>query len=75
MRCNWRGRAAWWSWRAAPSPPRSCPPYLTDPTSRPDHDGRAVVLECEDNGVPVLVVTRKKGAPAVLGAPGPVPAA
>ncbi|MFF0505603.1 hypothetical protein ACFYUH_18645 [Streptomyces fimicarius] len=54
------------------TPLRLRPPYLTDPTGRPDYDGRAVVLECEDNGVPVLVVTRKKDAPAVLGALGPV---
>ncbi|WP_408053931.1 hypothetical protein [Streptomyces sp. CMC78] len=56
------------------TPLRLRPPYLTDPAGRPDYDGRAVVLECEDNGVPVLVVTRKKDAPAVLGALGPVPA-
>ncbi|MFB7227518.1 hypothetical protein ACFCY9_07385 [Streptomyces fimicarius] len=54
------------------TPLRLRPPYLTDPAGRPDYDGRAVVLECEDNGVPVLVVTRKKDAPAVLGALGPV---
>ncbi|MFI0930357.1 hypothetical protein ACH4RG_01210 [Streptomyces sp. NPDC021019] len=62
--------------KAAPrtlTPLRVRPPYLTDPTGRPDYDGRAVVVECEDNGVPVLVVTRKKDAPAVLGALGPVP--
>ncbi|MFG3404258.1 hypothetical protein [Streptomyces sp. NPDC048142] len=63
--------------KAAPrtlTPLRIRPPYLTDPTGRPDYDGRAVVLECEDDGVPVLVVTRRKDAPAVLGALGPVPA-
>ncbi|MFJ6611401.1 hypothetical protein ACIQPT_14120 [Streptomyces sp. NPDC091289] len=63
--------------KAAPrtlTPLRVRPPYLTDPPGRPDYDGRAVVLECEDNGVPVLVVTRRKDAPAVLGALGPVPA-
>lgn len=63
--------------RATPhilTPLRIRPPYLTDPAGRPDYDGRAVVLECEDNGVPVLVVTRKKNASAVLGALGPVPA-
>ncbi len=54
------------------TPLRLRPPYLTDPAGRPDYDGRAVVLECEDNGVPVLVITRKKDAPAVLGALGPV---
>ncbi|MEU4176882.1 hypothetical protein [Streptomyces sp. NPDC026589] len=62
--------------KAAPrtlTPLRVRPPYLTDPAGRPDYDGRAVVVECEDNGVPVLVVTRKKDAPAVLGALGPVP--
>lgn len=63
--------------KAAPrtlTPLRVRPPYLTDPTGRPDYDGRAVVVECDDNGVPVLVVTRKKDAPAVLGALGPVTA-
>lgn len=63
--------------KAAPrtlTPLRVRPPYLTDPTGRPDYDGRAVVVECEDDGVPVLVVTRKKDAPAILGALGPVPA-
>lgn len=62
--------------KAAPRtlpPLRVRPPYLTDPAGRPVYDGRAVVVECEDNGVPVLVVTRKKDAPAVLGALGPVP--
>ncbi|MFH9264425.1 hypothetical protein ACH4KN_09205 [Streptomyces sp. NPDC017546] len=57
--------------KAAPrtlTPLRVRPPYLTDPAGRPDYDGRAVVVECEDNGVPVLVVTRKKDVPAVLGA-------
>ncbi|WP_143663731.1 hypothetical protein [Streptomyces sp. rh34] len=60
--------------RTAPralAPLRVRPPYLTDPPGRPDYDGRAVVVECEDNGVPVLVVTRKRDAPAVLGALGP----
>lgn len=56
------------------TPLRVRPPYLTDPTGRPDYDGRAVVVECEDNGIPVLVITRKKDAPAVLGALGPFPA-
>ncbi|MFJ9109522.1 hypothetical protein [Streptomyces sp. NPDC102283] len=56
------------------TPLRVRPPYLTDPRGRPDYDGRTVVVECEDNGVPVLVVTHKKDAPAVLGALEPVPA-
>lgn len=63
--------------KAAPrtlTPIRVRPPYLTDPRHRPDYDGRAVVVECEDNGVPVLVVTHRKDAPAVLGALEPVPA-
>ncbi|MFE9699479.1 hypothetical protein [Streptomyces sp. NPDC006270] len=60
--------------KAAPctlTPLRVRPPYLTDPAGRPDYDGRAVVVECEDNGVPVLVVARRRDAPAVLGALGP----
>ncbi|MGY3681446.1 hypothetical protein [Streptomyces sp. TE33382] len=47
------------------TPVRVRPPYLTDP-GRPDHT--CLVLECEDDGVPVLVVTRRKTMPWVLGA-------
>ncbi|MFD8590332.1 hypothetical protein ACFV1B_12430 [Streptomyces sp. NPDC059637] len=43
------------------------------PTGSPDHGGRAPVLECEDNGVPVLVVTRREDMPLVLGALRPAP--
>ncbi|MFE7481775.1 hypothetical protein [Streptomyces sp. NPDC057552] len=55
------------------TPLRLRPPYLTDPPGRPDYRGRAVVLECEDGGVPVLIVTEKKDMPVVLGALGPMP--
>ncbi|WP_411081710.1 hypothetical protein [Streptomyces sp. cmx-18-6] len=56
------------------TPVRLRPPYLTDPPGRPDFRGRAVVLECEDGGVPVLIVTRKKDMPVVLGALRKTPA-
>ncbi|MFF0567994.1 hypothetical protein ACFYT7_10080 [Streptomyces sp. NPDC004041] len=49
------------------------PPYLTDPADRPTYDGRAVVLECADDGERVLIVTRGKDAPAVLSALGEAP--
>ncbi|WP_158791179.1 hypothetical protein [Streptomyces sp. NRRL WC-3549] len=48
-------------------PVRVRPRYRLDP-DLPDYEGKAVVLECEDDGVPVLVVTRKKTMPWVLGA-------
>ncbi|MGW0393524.1 hypothetical protein ACWDYJ_22055 [Streptomyces sp. NPDC003042] len=54
------------------TPVRVRPPYLTDP-DYPDYGGRTVVLECEDNGVPVLVVTHRKHMPWVLGALQPAP--
>ncbi|MFF0075208.1 hypothetical protein [Streptomyces sp. NPDC005494] len=50
------------------TPVRVRPPYRTDPADRPDHGGRALVLECEDNGEAVLVVTHRKHMPLVLGA-------
>jgi hypothetical protein len=50
------------------TPIRVRPPYWTDPAGRPDYDGRVVVLECEDDGVPVLIATRRKKMPWVLGA-------
>ncbi|HWU08789.1 MAG TPA: hypothetical protein VN520_20810 [Streptomyces sp.] len=59
------------------TPVRVRPPYRTDPADRPDHGGRALVLECEDNGEEVLIVTRRRHMPKVLGAlqrtpaPGP----
>lgn len=56
--------------RAVPGslrPVRVRPRYRLDP-DLPDYDGKAVVLECEDDGVPVFVVTRKKTMPWVLGA-------
>lgn len=52
------------------TPVRVRPPYLTDP-GRPDH--HCWVLECEDGGVPVLIITRKKTMPRVLGALRPTP--
>lgn len=63
--------------RAVPrtlTPVRVRPPYWTDPAGRPDYDGRVVVLECEDDGVPVLIATRRKKMPWVLGALGTVAA-
>ncbi|WP_105970051.1 hypothetical protein [Streptomyces geranii] len=56
------------------TPVRVRPPYRTDPAGRPDHGGRALVLECEDDGVPVLIVTHRKHMPLVLGALRPTPA-
>ncbi|MFJ3702478.1 MULTISPECIES: hypothetical protein [Streptomyces] len=50
------------------TPVRVRPPYTTDPADRPDYGGRALVLECEDNGEEVLVVTRNKHMPTILGA-------
>ncbi|MBT2396086.1 hypothetical protein [Streptomyces sp. ISL-100] len=55
------------------TPLRVRPPYWTDP-AHPDYDGRALVLECEDNGVPVFIVTHRKKMPWVLGALQPIPA-
>ncbi|WP_143660111.1 hypothetical protein [Streptomyces sp. WZ.A104] len=55
------------------TPLRLRPPYSADPAGRPDFDGRAVVLECEDGGVPVLIVTRKKDMPKVLASLPPLP--
>ncbi|MEV0494151.1 hypothetical protein [Streptomyces atratus] len=57
------------------TPVRVRPPYWTDPPDRPDYGGRALVLECEDNGVPVLIVTHRKNIPWVLGALQPTPSA
>ncbi|MBC9730621.1 hypothetical protein [Streptomyces sp. TRM68367] len=50
------------------TPLRVRPPYWTDPDERPDYTGRVQVLECEDNGVPVLIATHRKHMPWVLGA-------
>ncbi|MBV1938975.1 hypothetical protein KUF83_20805 [Streptomyces sp. BV286] len=47
-------------------------PYWTDPSS-PAYEGRAWVLECEDDGVPVLIVTHRKHMPWVVGALAPRP--
>jgi hypothetical protein len=55
------------------TPIRVRPSYWTDPAGRPDYD-RVVVLECEDDGVPVLIATRRKKMPWVLGALGAVTA-
>ncbi len=49
------------------TPIRVRPPYWTDPV-RADYGGRSLVLECEDEGVRVLVVTHRKHMPRVLGA-------
>ncbi|CAL9509663.1 hypothetical protein SUDANB105_03583 [Streptomyces sp. enrichment culture] len=49
------------------TPVRARPPYRTDPEF-PDYGGKALVLECEDEGVPVLVVTHRKHMRWVLGA-------
>lgn len=57
------------------TPLRVRPPYWTDPDGRPDYDGSALVLECEDNGVPVLIVTHRKNMPWVRGALQPAPSA
>ncbi|MFS0694082.1 hypothetical protein [Streptomyces nitrosporeus] len=54
------------------TPVRVRPPYRTDPEGRPDYDGKALVLECEDDGVPVLVVTPRKTMKWVLGALPPI---
>ncbi|MER6344962.1 hypothetical protein ACWC10_30550 [Streptomyces sp. NPDC001595] len=56
--------------RPAPAtltPVRVRPPYRTDPEF-PYYGGRALVLECRDEGVPVLVVTHHKQMRWVLGA-------
>ncbi|WP_328492152.1 hypothetical protein OHS59_04885 [Streptomyces sp. NBC_00414] len=47
-------------------------PYWSDP-SPPDLRGGARVLECEDDGVPVLVVTHRAHMPWVVGALTPRP--
>ncbi|MEU0134910.1 hypothetical protein ABZ172_12940 [Streptomyces sp. NPDC006296] len=52
------------------TPVRVRPPYTTDPAGRPHYGGRALVLECEDHGEEVLVVTRRQHMPTVLGALG-----
>jgi hypothetical protein len=41
--------------------------FWMDP-HRAGHGSRFLVLECEDDGAPVLVVTRRKDMPCVLGA-------
>ncbi|MFD6286494.1 hypothetical protein [Streptomyces sp. NPDC060205] len=61
--------------RAVPrtlTPLRVRHPYWSDP-SPPDLRGRAWVLECEDEGVPVLIVTQRQHMPWVLGALAPRP--
>ncbi|MFD4028984.1 hypothetical protein ACFWVP_00175 [Streptomyces sp. NPDC058637] len=53
-------------------PVRVRPPYRTDPEGS---DPRGLVLECDDDGVPVLIVTSRKKMPRVLGALLPTPTA
>ncbi|MEW2065871.1 hypothetical protein [Streptomyces sp. NPDC007346] len=52
------------------APLRLRPPYRTGNPEGPAVDSRSLVLECEDGGVRVLVVARRKGMPVVLGALG-----
>ncbi|WP_175407777.1 hypothetical protein [Streptomyces sp. TRM64462] len=62
--------------RAVPrtlTPLRARPPYWTDPGAGLAFDGESLVLECEDNGVPVLVITHRTDMPSVLGALQPTP--
>ncbi|MEU9190974.1 hypothetical protein AB0D14_42075 [Streptomyces sp. NPDC048484] len=47
-------------------------PYWADPSPQA-YEGRAWVLECEDDGVPVLIVTHRKHMPWVVGALTPRP--
>ncbi|MEV5339567.1 hypothetical protein AB0K93_13910 [Streptomyces sp. NPDC052676] len=49
------------------TPLRVRPPYHTDP-ALPEYGGRALVLECDDNGTQVLIVTHRKDMPWILGA-------
>ncbi|WP_033321434.1 hypothetical protein [Streptomyces yerevanensis] len=56
------------------TPVRVRPPYWTDP-ARAGNALRSLVLECEDDGVRVLIVTRGKHMPWVLGALQPTPCA
>ncbi|MGW6010098.1 hypothetical protein [Streptomyces sp. NPDC055210] len=61
--------------RAVPrtlTPLRVRHPYWSDP-SPPGLRGRTCVLECEDGGVPVLIVTDRQRMPWVLGALTPRP--
>ncbi|WP_405821405.1 hypothetical protein OG705_17025 [Streptomyces sp. NBC_00838] len=52
------------------SPVRVRPPYWRDPDHH-NYGAKAVVLECEDKGTPVLVVTARTNMPWLLGTLGP----
>lgn len=51
------------------TPIRVRPQYWRDP-DQPNYGAKAVVLECEDDGRPVLVVTDRKNMPWLLGTLG-----